>query len=84
MDDEWIIRGTALRSVDLFRRTRIERISSKTIDRLRRKSHKAALTYDAAELLYFILIIYVIDFYFFSHAASSFCNRSRARYRRSL
>ena len=57
MDDERIIRGTALRSVDLFRRTRIERISAKTIDRLRRKSHKAALTYDAAELLYFILII---------------------------
>ena len=84
MDDERIIRGAALRSVDLFRRTRIERISSKTIDCLCRKSYKAALTNDTAEPLYFILIIYVVDFYFFSHAASSFCNRSRARYRRSL
>ena len=57
MDDERIIRGASLRSVDLFRRTRIERISSETIDRLRRKSHKTALTNDAAECLYFILII---------------------------
>ena len=57
MDDERIIRGTALRNVDLFRRTRIERISSKTIDCLCRKSHKTALTNDAAERLYFILII---------------------------
>ena len=57
MDDERIIRGAALRSVDLFRRTRIECISSKTIDRLRRKSHKTALADDAAKRLYFILII---------------------------
>ena len=57
MDDERIIRGAALRSVDLFRRTRIERISSKTIDCLCRKSHKTARTNDAAERLYFILII---------------------------
>ena len=57
MDDERIIRGAALRGVDLFRRTRIECISSKTIDRLRRKSHKTALADDAAERLYFILII---------------------------
>ena len=57
MYDERIIRGAALRSVDLFRRARIERISSETIDRLRRKSHKTALTNDAAERLYFILII---------------------------